>query len=169
MSQRRTLIDSTQKLKASLKISLVITILLFFSLQMSNGSCCNGHTGAQRRVFLWAIPRSISTAFFRAMMTSSDIKVRGRDFYYLIRMPELKNAPMDEQVVPLFSRLHAVGICTYDESNVNGQSATESANDVITQISRDLNDKWYDSDSAGHVSLSACAITTPWPGMSSVT
>ncbi|XP_064626335.1 uncharacterized protein LOC135487016 isoform X2 [Lineus longissimus] len=53
---------------------------------MSNGGCCNGHPGAQRKVFLWAVPRSISTAFFRAMMTSADIKVMlepfARSYYF---------------------------------------------------------------------------------------
>ena len=31
----------------------------------------------QIRIFLWAVPRSISTAFFRAMMNKSSCKVSG--------------------------------------------------------------------------------------------
>ena len=34
----------------------------------------------QVRVFLWAVPRSISTAFFRAMMNKTNCKVRQTDF-----------------------------------------------------------------------------------------
>ena len=44
-------------------------------LQMENATRASAGEHAQKRVFLWAVPRSISTAVFRAMMNKSRCKV----------------------------------------------------------------------------------------------